>query len=89
MAASRWNVDFSDMFYGMENEDADYEEIIFQSDDLDSSSGSSAPLSSADPQSITTTLPDVLPIIALTRIGRLSANGRPIDDRTTAQHTFD
>jgi ATP-dependent Lon protease len=65
MAASRWNVDFSDMFYGMENEDADYEEIIFQSDDLDSSSGSSAPLSSADPQSITTTLPDVLPILPL------------------------
>jgi ATP-dependent Lon protease len=69
MAASRWNVDLSEMFYGLDIEDDDFEELILDSNDnLHITSTINNEEKDEEEKQVTTTevqLPEVLPILPL------------------------
>ncbi len=67
MPASRWNVDLTDMLYGLEDELNDFEEIILESDTPVSLTEKepSAALESEDSKANIARIQDVLPILPL------------------------
>lgn len=66
MAASRWNVDLSDIYYGAENEEADFEEIVFRPEEVDAALNHEEHLSqTGEFQLGEVELPAVLPVLPL------------------------